>query len=58
MQYRQKLDDLERRFEELTQQMADPAVIADAEKLPDRSRSVGARSPADTGMPDFNPSNE
>jgi peptide chain release factor 1 len=30
MQYRQKLDDLERRFEELTQQMADPAVIADA----------------------------
>src|SRR5579883_1893467 len=30
MQYRQKLDDLERRFEELTAQMADPAIIADA----------------------------
>src|SRR5215475_282454 len=30
MQYRPKLDDLERRFEELTEQMADPAIIADA----------------------------
>ena len=30
MQYGQKLDDLERRFEELTAQMADPAIIADA----------------------------
>jgi peptide chain release factor 1 len=29
MQYRQKLDDIERRFEELTAQMADPAVIND-----------------------------
>jgi peptide chain release factor 1 len=32
MQYRPKLDDLERRFEELSAQMADPAVIADSEK--------------------------
>jgi peptide chain release factor 1 len=29
MQYRQKLDDIERRFDELTAQMADPAVIND-----------------------------
>src|ERR1035441_7285636 len=29
MQFAQKLDQLERRFEELTQQMADPAVIGD-----------------------------
>ncbi len=31
MQYRQKLEGLEKRFEELTAQMADPAVIADNE---------------------------
>ena len=31
MQYSQKLDDIEARFEELTRQMADPAVIADAD---------------------------
>src|SRR5579884_1841665 len=31
MQYAQKLDDLEKRFEELTAQMADPAVISDGE---------------------------
>jgi len=30
MQYRPKLDELERRYEELTAQMADPAVIGDA----------------------------
>jgi peptide chain release factor 1 len=30
MQYQQKLDDIERRFENLTAQMADPAVIGDA----------------------------
>jgi peptide chain release factor 1 len=30
MQFRQKLDELERRFEALNQRMADPAVIADA----------------------------
>jgi peptide chain release factor 1 len=30
MQYQQKLEDVERRFEELTAQMADPAVINDA----------------------------
>ena len=30
MQYQQKLEDMERRFEELTAQMADPAVINDA----------------------------
>ena len=32
MQFRQKLDQLEKRFEELTAQMADPAVIADSEQ--------------------------
>src|ERR1700680_240244 len=31
MQYSQKLDDIERRFDELTRQMADPVVISDAE---------------------------
>ncbi len=31
MQYAQKLDEIESRFEELTRQMADPAVIADSE---------------------------
>jgi peptide chain release factor 1 len=30
MQYQQKLDDIERHFEELTAQMADPAVIGDS----------------------------
>ncbi len=30
MQYQQRLDDMERRFEELTAQMADPAVISDS----------------------------
>jgi peptide chain release factor 1 len=30
MQYQQKLDDIERRFDELNAQMADPAVIGDA----------------------------
>ena len=30
MQYQQKLDDIERHFEELTAQMADPAVITDS----------------------------
>ena len=32
MQYRQKLDDLERRFTELEAQMADPEIISDSEK--------------------------
>jgi peptide chain release factor 1 len=32
MQYRQKLDSLEKRFEELNRQMADPAVISDSEQ--------------------------
>src|SRR5690242_12441828 len=32
MQYAQKLEQLEKRFEELNQQMADPAVISDAEQ--------------------------
>jgi peptide chain release factor 1 len=32
MQYRKKLDELEKRFDELTQQMADPAVIGDADQ--------------------------
>ena len=32
MQFVQKLEQLEKRFEELTQQMADPAVISDAER--------------------------
>ncbi len=31
MQYAQKLDEIEARFEELTRQMADPAVISDSE---------------------------
>lgn len=31
MQYTQKLDEIESRFEELTRQMADPAVISDAD---------------------------
>ena len=31
MEYAQKLDDIERRFEELTRQMADPAVINDSD---------------------------
>ena len=30
MQYKQKLDEMDRRFEELTDQMADPAVIGDS----------------------------
>src|ERR1051326_4455039 len=30
MQYRQKLEDIERRFEDLNAQMADPAVIKDS----------------------------
>jgi peptide chain release factor 1 len=32
MQFRQKLDQLEKRFEELTSQMADPAVISDGDQ--------------------------
>jgi peptide chain release factor 1 len=36
MQYRQKLDEIEARFEELTRQMADPSVIGD----PDRYRKA------------------
>ncbi|MEQ1886440.1 MAG: peptide chain release factor 1 [Bryobacteraceae bacterium] len=32
MQYQQKLDDIEKRYNELTDQMADPAVIGDAEQ--------------------------
>ena len=32
MQFAQKLDQLEKRFDELTQQMADPAVIGDADQ--------------------------
>ena len=31
MEYAQKLDEIERRFEELTRQMADPAVINDSD---------------------------
>src|ERR1700694_1715104 len=31
MQYSQRLDDIEARFDELTRQMADPAVISDSE---------------------------
>jgi len=30
MQYKQRLDEIERRFDELTAQMADPAVINDS----------------------------
>src|SRR5579872_6150494 len=32
MQYRDKLDKLEARFEELNQQMADPAIISDGDQ--------------------------
>ena len=32
MQFAQKLAQLEKRFDELTQQMADPALIADGDK--------------------------
>ena len=32
MQYRQKLDDIEKRFDELNARMADPAVISDADQ--------------------------
>ena len=32
MQFAQKLDQLEKRFDELTQQMADPAIISDADQ--------------------------
>jgi peptide chain release factor 1 len=32
MQYQQKLDDIEKRFDQLNAQMADPAVISDAEQ--------------------------
>ena len=32
MQFVQKLDQLEKRFEELNQQMADPAVISDGDQ--------------------------
>src|SRR6266536_3175025 len=31
MQYAQRLDEIERRYEELTRQMADPAVIGDSD---------------------------
>jgi hypothetical protein len=33
MQYSQRLDDIEARFEELTRQMTDPAVINDSATL-------------------------
>jgi peptide chain release factor 1 len=39
MQYREKLDDLEARFEQLTEQMADPAVIADGEQYRKTAKS-------------------
>src|SRR5208282_110671 len=42
MEYRKKLDDIEARFEELERQMADPAVIGDAE-LRDMARDEVAR---------------
>src|SRR6185369_13046665 len=32
MQFAQKLDQIEKRFDELTQQMADPAVISDSDQ--------------------------
>ena len=32
MQYQQKLDDIEKRYNDLTDQMADPAVIGDADQ--------------------------
>ncbi len=39
MQYQQRLDDMERRFEELTAQMADPAVINDSTQYRKVSKS-------------------
>ena len=39
MQYQQKLDDIERHFEDLTGQMADPAVIADSAQYRKVSKS-------------------
>ena len=39
MQYREKLDDLEARFEQLTEQMADPAVIADGDQYRKTAKS-------------------
>ncbi|MEN6532973.1 MAG: peptide chain release factor 1 [Bryobacteraceae bacterium] len=44
MQYAQKLDEIESRFEELTRQMADPAVIADSENY---RKTAKARSELD-----------
>jgi len=39
MQYSQRLDDIERRFDELTRQMADPAVIADSDTYKKTAKS-------------------
>jgi len=39
MQYRQKLDEIEARFDELNRQMADPAVISDAERYRKTAKS-------------------
>ena len=39
MQYQQKLDDIERKFEDLNGQMADPAVIADSTQYRKVSKS-------------------
>jgi peptide chain release factor 1 len=40
MQYSQKLDNIEARFEDLTRQMADPAVIADADLYRKAAKSL------------------
>ena len=39
MQYSQRLDDIEARFEELTRQMTDPAVISDSENYRKTAKS-------------------
>src|SRR5262245_26758146 len=50
MQYVQKLDDLERRFEELTRQMADPSVISDADQY---RKVTKARSEMEEVVPKY-----
>src|SRR5258708_13757422 len=44
MQYAQRLDEMERRFEALTAQMADPAVINDSQQYRKVSKSVSDMS--------------
>src|SRR5579871_5082216 len=45
MEYTQKLDDIERRFDELNAQMADPAIISDSALYRKTSKSHSELSP-------------